>query len=99
MSGTYRLTRRAVEDLVAIYISGAEQFGVDQADVYHQDLADIFGFLTRYPRAARLRDEIRPPVRAYPHRSHLIIYDLDDDDTVVILRVRHAKEDWQRDDR
>jgi toxin ParE1/3/4 len=53
-------------------------------------------FLSRFPRAARLRDEVDPPVRAYPYRSHLIVYDIDGD-AIVILRIRHGREDWLAD--
>jgi toxin ParE1/3/4 len=54
----------------------------------------VFEFLADFPRAARLRAEINPPVRAYRYQSHMILYDLDDDDIVIVLRVRHGHEDW-----
>ena len=77
-----------------IYLHGLAQFGQAQADTYHEGLTATFDFLAEYPRAARVRDEITPPVRAHPHRSHLIIYELDAEASVVILRVRHGREDW-----
>ena len=77
-----------------IYLRGLAQFGQARADTYHEGLAAIFAFLAEYPRAARVRDEITPPVRAHPHRSHLIVYELDAENKVVILRVRHGREDW-----
>jgi len=54
-----------------------------------------FEFLADYPRAARVREEIGSAVRAYPYKSHLIIYEVGTGDGVVILRVRHSREDWQ----
>ena len=90
----YRLTQAASDDLVEIYVHGFALFGQAQADTYHEGLAATFAFLAEYPRAARVRDEITPPVRAHPHRSHLIVYELDAEDSVVILRVRHGREDW-----
>ena len=90
----YRLTQAASDDLVDIYLHGLAEFGQAQADTYHDGLTATFDFLTEYPRAARVRDEITPPVRAHPHRSHLIVYELDAEGSVVILRVRHGREDW-----
>ncbi|WP_417496630.1 type II toxin-antitoxin system RelE/ParE family toxin [Maricaulis sp.] len=48
-------------------------------------------------RAARERVEIAPPVRCHPHGSHLIIYVIDADDDVLVLRIRHAHENWAGD--
>lgn len=89
----YRLTRKAEDDLIAIYRTGAEEFGVGQAERYFAALEEAFGFLAAYPRAARERREINPPVRAHLHKSHLIVYLIQGDD-ILILRVRHAREDW-----
>jgi toxin ParE1/3/4 len=90
----YRLTRAAADDLVDIYIQGVILFGQAQADRYHDGLEAAFGFLADYPRSARLRTEIARPVRAYPYKSHLIVYDVAEDDQILILRVRHGHEDW-----
>lgn len=89
----YRLAIAATDDLVRIFIEGLTIFGLDQANHYHDGLSATFEFLSAYPRAARLREEIEPPIRAYPYKSHLILYELDDDQ-VVILRIRHRREDW-----
>jgi len=35
------------------------------------------------------------PVRCHPHGAHMIIYSDHLEDVVVILRVRHAREDWE----
>ncbi|GHD04256.1 type II toxin-antitoxin system RelE/ParE family toxin [Novosphingobium pokkalii] len=90
----FRLTHAAADDLAAIFLEGIEQFGLPQADAYHEGLGAIFAFLAGYPHAARLREEISPPVRAYPYKAHLVIYDVGGDDEVIILRVRHGREDW-----
>jgi len=90
----YRLTRAAAEDLAGIFLDGLDRFGLAQAGKYHDGLEAAFAFLGEYPRAARLRHEIDPPVRAHPYKAHLIIYDVEEDG-IVILRVRHGREDWQ----
>lgn len=89
----FELSRRAVEDLYHIYRTGVEGFGVDQAERYQDGLEETFAFLAEFPRAARIRAELRQETRAYPYRSHLIFYRLDGEG-IFIQRIRHAKEDW-----
>lgn len=93
---SYRVSRAAVEDLIEIFIRGADSFGLDQARRYHRNLFASFAFLAENPRAARVRDEINPPVRVYPVGSHIVIYTVLKNEDVFILRVRHAHEDWLR---
>lgn len=92
---SYRLSRMAEEDLIQIFLEGADSFGVEQARRYHHKLFETFSLLAGNPRAARLRLEINPPVRVHPVGSHIVVYDLLENDDVFILRVRHGREDWQ----
>jgi toxin ParE1/3/4 len=94
MPVSYRLTQSAVEDIHAIYRYGAQQFGLKQADAYHSQLERAFEFLAINPLAARARLELSPPVRIHPVGSHLVIYQVDEDGVLLIIRVRHAHEDW-----
>jgi toxin ParE1/3/4 len=91
--GIYRLSQKAEADLIEIYMIGVHQFGDAQAERYHAAFEKAFAFLADYPRAARERAEIDPPVRVHPRGSHLIIYEIEDED-IVILRIRHSREDW-----
>jgi toxin ParE1/3/4 len=52
--------------------------------------------LAENPRAARERLEINPPVRVHPYRAHVVIQVLDADG-VLIVHIRHAREDWLSD--
>lgn len=92
---TWQLTQKAEEDLINIYLEGAEQFGTFHAEAYLSALETRFQFLAEHPLAAPERKEIQPPVRIHPFRSHLIIYQLDAQNHPLILRVRHCREDWQ----
>ena len=92
---SYRLTGAASDDILNIFIEGRERFGRAQADKYHDGMEAVFEFLSEYPRAARLRQEIDPSVRAHPYKAHLIVYDIEQDNGIIILRVRHGREDWQ----
>lgn len=92
----YRLTRAAERDIGAIAEAGIETFGVSQARDYHNALFGVFELLSSNPRMGRERTELAPPVRVHPFRSHIILYRLEGDD-VLIIRVRHAHEDWTSD--
>ena len=90
----YRLTRAAAEDIRHIYREGKRLFGVRQANLYHLFLESIFGMLAQNPEAARARTEITPPVRVHPCGAHLVVYVKTDEGDVLVLRVRHARENW-----
>lgn len=90
---SYKLSRKAEEDIARVYIAVARLFGPRQAAAYHAGLEQMFTILAEHPRLACERDEITPPVRVHPYRSHIVIYVIDGDD-ILIVRVRHGREDW-----
>jgi toxin ParE1/3/4 len=92
----YRLSSRAKDDLIDIYVEGVRSFGRQQAERYHLALEEAFDFLAAFPRAAPERSEIRSGVRVHPYRAHVIIYVVDGSE-VRVLRIRHAQEDWGAD--
>ena len=91
---TYRLTRRAEEDIIDIYRRGMEDFGETQADSYHAMLEKSFERLALFPQMARERRELRPPVRVHPVGAHVILYLIENDRDILIVRIRHQREDW-----
>lgn len=90
---SYRLSRRAEEDLIQIYISSVEAFGETQAERYQETLEAAFDLIGEFPEMARERAEYDPPVRIHPCKSHVVIY-LNEPSGPFIIRVRHAHEDW-----
>ncbi|MBJ6137318.1 type II toxin-antitoxin system RelE/ParE family toxin [Marinobacter litoralis] len=90
----YFLSRKAEEDIIAIYLHGLENFGEAQAAKYHAQLGACFEFLAQNPYAAAERVEISPPVRIHPIGVHIVIYQITDSGSVFIVRVRHEREDW-----
>jgi len=92
---TYTLSRKAEDDLIELYIEGTSRFGEKQADVYYRKIEGMLELLSENPHMARERLEITPPVRIHPFRSHLIVYIVDDNNDVFIVRIRHEHEDWQ----
>jgi toxin ParE1/3/4 len=92
---SYRLTNKAVEDIITIFDEGVRLFGREQAEKYHAELESVFRLVECNPELARLRHEISPPVRVHPHGSHLIIYSVENSSDVLIIRIRHSHEDWE----
>ncbi|MEE9380083.1 MAG: type II toxin-antitoxin system RelE/ParE family toxin [Hyphomonadaceae bacterium] len=91
-----RLTPLARDDLENIWTYTAEHWSIKQADQYIASLDMAFQRLAEVPELMRLRMEFEPPMRIYPHRSHIIIYTVSGRD-LVIIRVRHGHEDWSLD--
>jgi hypothetical protein len=54
----------------------------------------VFEMLGENPKFARTRAEISPPVRIHPSGSHLIVFIERDEGGVLIIRVRHYRENW-----
>lgn len=93
---SYVLTEEAEENVIHILAESGKHFGIRQAHKYYTGLMECFAFLSENPRAARERTELTPPVRAHPYGSHIVIYKTDGEE-VVILAVRHSRENWQED--
>ncbi|WP_157219450.1 type II toxin-antitoxin system RelE/ParE family toxin [Flavisphingomonas formosensis] len=94
---SFKLSGKAERDLEAIAVYTVETFGIEQALAYRDGLIRSFEFLVENPRSVRLRRELTPPVRAHRFQSHLIFYDMLSDGGILILRVRHGREDWLND--
>ena len=90
----YRTTSRADQDIIDIYVHGAEHFGIDQSERYLSALFDTFELIARNPRMARERRELKPPMRFHPFQAHMIVYTVGSDH-VLIVRVLHGRQDWQ----
>jgi len=90
----FKLSAEAEEDIIAIAEQGVRMFGVDQAKRYNDELFSLFDLIAANPRIARERNEIEPPVRIHPFKAHLIVYRIEDDDKIFVVRIRHGHEDW-----
>lgn len=90
----YTLSRKAEEDIIAIFLDGAGQFGLQQAERYHDLLEKTFQFLADNPMAARERGELSPPIRIHPIESRIVLYTVDENGDIFVIRVRHGHEDW-----
>jgi toxin ParE1/3/4 len=76
-------------------LSSARDFGEAQAERYHAGLTRSFEFVAQNPLAVRERTEYVPPVRMHFYESHVVVY-LVKQDHVLIVRVLHGRQDWER---
>lgn len=90
----FRLSVAAEEDIIGIAEQGVRLFGFMQAGRYHDDLFALFDLIAANPRMARERLELSPPMRIHPFKAHLVVYKIEDDGDILIVRVRHGHEDW-----
>ena len=87
----------ADSDLEHIYLTSVTMFGFEQAERYKDRLGRACELIAAHPKIARERTEFGTPVRAYRMQSHMIIYEIEADNDVFVLRFRHVREDWQSD--
>lgn len=94
---TYKLSRKAAEDIETLYVAGVEVFGIAQAERYFGGLIAALEFLAANPLAARARPELGPVTRSHPYKSHIIFY-RPEGAGIFVQRIRHGAEDWQAGD-
>jgi toxin ParE1/3/4 len=46
---------------------------------------------------AREREEISPHVRIHPFKAHLVVYRIEENGAIFVIRIRHGHEDWAGD--
>lgn len=93
----WRLSGKAEEDLIAIWLQSARTFGPDQADRYQDSFETAFALLAEFPKLTCVRTELTPPIRIHPCGVHLIVYLARPDGDILVVRVRHSREDWTSD--
>ena len=92
MSGTFRLTPRALADLEAIADYTIRTWGRDRMENYLRSMNDRFDWLAGNPLAGRERNDVHPGYRSYPQGSHVIFY-MVSDGHVDIIGIPHKSMD------
>jgi toxin ParE1/3/4 len=91
------LSVEAEEDIIAIAEQGVRMFGLAQARRYHDELFAVLDLIAAHPRLTREREEISPPVRIHPFKAHLVVYRIEENGAIFVIRIRHGHEDWAGD--
>ena len=64
----------AQEDLLSIWLFGADEWSPEQADNYLRDIEDMCDRLRVDPELGRKRDELIAGLYSIPMSSHIIFY-------------------------
>jgi toxin ParE1/3/4 len=90
----YEISERAKQDILHLYVEGAQKHGSERADAYFSGLFRQFELLALNPELYHERTEIEPPIRVCPYGIQVILYCIRDKGSVLIIRIRHGHEDW-----
>ncbi len=90
---SYKLSKKAVEDLIAIGRYTMKIWGVSQRNIYLKKIDDCFIQLSENPNLGFKCDDIVKGYRKFPQGSHMIYYKLSTKDVVEIIRILHKSMD------
>ena len=93
---SYRLTRKADNDLAALYEYGILNFGLGKAKSYLIGMYERFDQLAGQPDIGRSADELLPGMTRLEYGSHVIFYMAHPDGSVLIVRVLRKEMDFKR---
>ena len=89
----YSLTNEAVRDLEEIWFYTFEKWSVEQADRYYYLILDEIEFIASKPLLGKSIDHIKQGYRSSIVKSHVVFYKVQDDGTVLIVRILHQSMD------
>ena len=89
----YRLSRKALSDLVEIGRYTERKWSVNQRNTYLKQIDNCFAELSDNPNLGVKCDYIKKGYRKFPQGSHIIFYRLNSDNILEIIRVLHKSMD------
>ena len=93
----YHLTRKAAEDLAAIWEYTLNTWSESQADVYYNELRKTFKSIVERPVLFdREYTEIKAGIYGRKCKKHIMFYKLENTDDIEIIRILHEKMDIGR---
>lgn len=91
---SYRVSAKAEAQLDDIWLHIARESGsVDTAIRVVESIGDRFWLLATYPRMGRRRPDLSPELRSLAAGDYVILYSIEEDDTVEIHYVFHGSQD------
>jgi toxin ParE1/3/4 len=95
MSVKYRLSKLAEEDLLNIFLTTLDQWGVEKAKQYANNIDDTFKKLSELPDIGKKRNEIFIDALSFPVKKHVIFYKKDTKG-ILIARILHQRIDYEQ---
>ena len=83
------------QDLTDIWIYTAEEWNLEQADLYVDELVAGIERLSSHPELGHSREDIRTGYRSLNVSQHIVFYKITNEE-VQIIRVLHKSVDVQR---
>ncbi|MGI9479303.1 MAG: type II toxin-antitoxin system RelE/ParE family toxin [Hyphomicrobiaceae bacterium] len=93
---TVRLSPQAISDIEDVFEYGLNQFGLDQAHLYLDEMFKQFDLLAKYPHLGLpLASQRYAQALKFGYGRHIIVY-TGDNDGVTIRRVFHGRTNYSR---
>lgn len=93
IKSNYKISELAEEDLLSIFLTGMEKFGIKRAKQYYLAIEDVFNQLATFPNMGKSRDELFPGALSFSVGSHIVFY-RKTADQIEIARVLHKRMDY-----
>lgn len=93
MNQSYRISKKALEDLEGIWLFTYQRWSLEQADKYFHVLMDEIEILSTNFDHGKSVDHIKPGYRCTRAQSHFIFYKRANDGLIEIVRVLHQRMD------
>lgn len=91
----YKLSVQALKDQEKLFRYSIYQFGIQQTDIYFDDLKLVLELLADFPKIGVSVEHIREGLRSHTHKSHTIYYRIKKDH-IFIVRILHNQMDHKR---
>ncbi|MCC6369546.1 MAG: type II toxin-antitoxin system RelE/ParE family toxin [Bacteroidia bacterium] len=89
----YFLTKKAVEDLTAIWNYSFEFWSENQADKYYSELLEDCGLIAKNPNLGKQYPNIAKELYGYNSGQHIIFYRRQSKNEIEITRFLHGSMD------
>lgn len=90
---SYRISKKAIEDLEKIWNYTFEKWSLEQADRHYELIISEIEFISNNFMTGKSMDYIKSGYRASIIKSHLVFYRMADDNVVEIIRILHQRVD------
>ena len=88
-------TRDAQRDLHRIQEFGIKNFGLQQSEIYTDDLLDVTKLIAQAPHMNNERVHLGQSIRLHFYKAHIIFYRIDEASKVVkIVRILSKRQNW-----
>ena len=88
-----QFSQQASHDIDEIYLYGLINFGEEQVDLYVSKMKNFLEMMRSNPEIGRLDTRVNPAIRRFDFESHVIFYDISDND-IIIVRILHGSMDF-----